>query len=169
MGTAHAVSVAKELFSNKDNIGVIYGDNPLISPTIIKELFASLIKEDSKACTLAFRHDKPNHYGRIILDSDGNFQKIVEAKFATEEERKITLCNSGIMAFAPGILEKYIDQCLIQDDSNPGRELYLTNIIEVCCANGEKVSYYQSSEHEAVVGINTQEELLNANSLYQQK
>ncbi|GAB4165295.1 MAG: NTP transferase domain-containing protein [Rickettsiaceae bacterium] len=165
LGTAHAVAVAKGLFNKKENIGVIYGDNPLITHKIISGLFEHLEKTASKVVTLAFEYGKPNQYGRIVLDSQGNFQKIVEAKFATDVEKKITLCNSGIMAFAPGILEKYIDKCLVRDELNPSKELYLTKIVEICSAAGEKVSYYEASEHELVLGVNTQEELSNANSI----
>ncbi len=169
LGTAHAVSVAKDLFSNKENIGVIYGDNPLITPDIIRGLFDHLDKTNSKVVTLAFEYEKQNQYGRIILDSAGNFQKIVESKFATDEEKKITLCNSGIMAFAPGILAKYIDNCLVSNSENVGKELYLTNIIEICALAGEKVTYYKSVDHELVVGVNTQSELDNVNSIIKKK
>ena len=165
LGTADATATAKNLFSKDKNIGVIYGDNPLISSNIIKDLFKHLDKTNSSAVTLAFNFDQANQYGRIILDSEGNFKRIVESKFANEEEKKITLCNSGIMAFAPGILEKYIDDCLVPDSDHPTKELYLTQIIEICRKNGEKVSYFKSTEHQKVVGVNTQEELTQANTL----
>lgn len=165
LGTAHAVAVAKNLFDPEQFIGVIYGDNPLITPNIINGLFKHLQKTDSKAATLAFEYDKPNQYGRIIVDMDGNFKRIVETKFANDQERKITLCNSGIMAFAPGILGKYIDECLIVDPENPEKELYLTEIIKICASHGEKVSYFKSDDHNLVVGVNTQNELASANSL----
>ncbi len=169
LGTAHAVAVAKDLFNNNDNIGVIYGDNPLITAEIIIGLFDHLNKTDSKIVTLAFEYEQKNQYGRIILDKADNFQKIVESKFATPEEKEVTLCNSGIMAFAPGILAKYIDSCLISDSNNHGKELYLTNIIEICALAGEKVSYYKSLDHQLVVGVNTQSELDSVNSLIQKK
>jgi UDP-N-acetylglucosamine pyrophosphorylase len=169
LGTAHAVAVAKDLLNNKGNIGVIYGDNPLITPDIIMSLFRHLDETNSKVVTLAFEYDKPNQYGRIILDHVGNFKKIVELKFATAAEKKVTLCNSGIMAFAPGILEKYINDCLVITPENIGKELYLTNIIEICVLAGEKVSYYKSVDHELVVGVNTQTELDNVNAIIQQK
>lgn len=165
LGTAHAVFVAKHKFDSEQPIGVIYGDNPLITAEIIQNLFDHMQKTDSKAVTLAFEYDRPNAYGRIVVDSDGNFEKIVEAKFANPEEQKITLCNSGIMSFAPGVLGKYIDDCLKPDPDNPEKELYLTEIIEVCAKNGEKVSYYTSDNYNLVLGVNTQEELQNANSI----
>ena len=128
-------------------------------------MFDHMQKTDSKAVTLAFEYDKPNAYGRIVVDSEGNFEKIVEAKFASPEEKKITLCNSGIMSFAPGILNKYIEACLRSDSDNPKKELYLTEIIEICAQHGEKVSYYISDNYNLVLGVNTQEESRNANSI----
>ena len=163
LGTAHAVFVAKDKFDPEQPIGVIYGDNPLITADIIQNMFDHMQKTDSKALTLAFEYDKPNAYGRIVVDSKGNFEKIVEAKFASPEEKKITLCNSGIMSFAPGILNKYIESCLKAD--HPQKELYLTEIIEICALHGEKVSYYISDNYNLVLGVNTQEELRNANSI----
>lgn len=165
LGTAHAVSVAQNLFAN-DDIAVIYGDNPLISSEIIGSLVDHMRRGKYAAVTLAFDYDKPNQYGRIVCDQDGNFQRIVEAKFANEEEKKITLCNSGVMAFAPGVLDKYISKCLERDATNLSRELYLTDIIDICRSFGERVSYYKSpDDHQLVVGVNTQEELHDANLL----
>ena len=164
LGTAHAVAVAKDSFHDQ-YIGVIYGDNPLITANIIENLFQHLKDTASKAVTLAFECAKPNQYGRIVVDADGDFQKIVETKFANDKEKQITLCNSGIMAFAPGILGKYIDECLGTDPNKPKRELYLTKIIEICALHDEKVSYFKSDDPNLVVGVNTQDELTSANSI----
>ncbi len=165
LGTAHAVAVAKDIFHEEKYIGVIYGDNPLITTDIIENLFTHLKDTNSKAVTLAFEYTKPNQYGRIVVNENGDFQKIVETKFANEQEKKITLCNSGIMAFAPGVLNKYIDKCLIADLDKPEKELYLTEIIEICAASGEKVSYFKSDNHNLVIGVNTQDELSSATSI----
>ncbi|MDG1437186.1 MAG: NTP transferase domain-containing protein [Rickettsiaceae bacterium] len=165
LGTAHAVSVAHSKFANDKYIGVIYGDNPLITASIIEKLFQHLENTNSKAITLAFECAEQNQYGRIVTNQDGDFEKIVETKFANDQEKKITLCNSGIMAFAPGVLNKYINECLIPDDTFPEKELYLTSIIEICAKHGEKVSYLKSKNPNLVLGVNTQDELKNANSI----
>ena len=169
LGTAHAVAVTEKLFNNKANSSVIYGDNPLITSAIINEIFTHLENTNSAVVTLAFNHKQPHQYGRIIVDLQGNFKKIIEAKFANEEEKAITLCNSGIMAFAPGILKKYLPECLKYDPNFPKKELYLTEIIEVCSNAGEKVSYYLSKDHERVIGVNTQVELEKANNIISNK
>lgn len=162
LGTAHAVQVAKDLFG-REEIAVIYGDNPLISGDIIKELFSYLKNSNSAVVTLAFDYDKPHQYGRIITDELGNFQKITEAKFATKEEQEITLCNSGVMVFAAGILPKYIDYC-VHDSALLEKESYLTDIIEVCKKFDERVSYHKVQDYRSVIGINTPEELASANN-----
>lgn len=169
LGTAHAVWMAQPFV--KDNIytAVLYGDNPLITPQIIKELFEHIEASAAAVDALVFEHEEPNAYGRIILDEVGNFKKIVEFKFASEEERKIKLCNSGIMAFAPGVLNKYIPLCMEHAKSSlQNKELYLTEIIEVCSKKGEKVTCYTSKHHNLVIGVNTQEELEEANRVFKE-
>lgn len=169
LGTAHAVAAADNFIDKNKNIGVIYGDNPLITEHIISELFAFMEQQKSAVVTLAFEYNKDNQYGRIVVDEHGKFKRIVEAKFATKEQLKITICNSGIMVFAPGILEKYLPQCLIAKPEQPDRELYLTDIIEVCSKAGEKVDYYIPNDSDLVIGVNTKDELENANILAAQK
>lgn len=164
LGTAHAVSVALPNVNPEACCAVIYGDNPLITPTIISQLFEHLESSKAAVITLAFEHNEPNAYGKIVLDENGNFKKIVEAKFATPEEQKITLCNSGIMVFAPRVLTKYIPVCLQNLDKTTS-ELYLTEIIEICVNAGEKVDYYTPDDSHLVIGVNTQEELAVANRL----
>lgn len=159
-GTAHAVDAASRYFSSNKSIMVIYGDNPLITADIIKDLEKHLLSTNSAAVTLAFERDDPAQYGRIVTDEHGNFLKIVEHKNASEQIRKITLCNSGIMVFAPGILQKYLPYCLEERDLKT--ELYLTKIIEVCASFTEKVTFFKAHNADLVLGVNTQEELLEA-------
>lgn len=165
LGTAHAVASALDQISPDKNIGVIYGDNPLITPQIIENLFTYMDSKVADLVTLAFEHQEENQYGRIVCDAEGKFERIVEAKFATPEEISITLCNSGIMSFAPGALHKYLPACLLPKQQNPERELYLTDIVEVCVKDGGKVEYFTPHDSDDVVGVNTQEELEYANLL----
>jgi len=165
LGTAHAVYSALDLIDpNKTNV-VIYGDNPFISSAIIIELLKYLDSTKSSIVTLSFKRDDPSQYGRIVTDKFDNFIKIVEFKEANEEEKSINHCNSGIMAFAPTILKKYLPLMINGHRSDMDRELYLTKIIEVTKNTGEKVSYLLSSDDDIVIGVNTQDELLEANKI----
>jgi UDP-N-acetylglucosamine pyrophosphorylase len=163
-GTASAVEAAFHLLDHEKTIIVLYGDNPLITADIISNLKDQLNKNRSSLITLAFHRENPAQYGRIIVDKNGKFIKIVEHKLANDAEKQVQLCNSGIMAFAPYIIKKYLPQCLIQ--THKVQELYLTKMVEICALNNEPVSYFISNNADSVIGINTQEELQEANRLW---
>ncbi|WPY00136.1 Pyrophosphorylase domain of GlmU-like protein [Candidatus Trichorickettsia mobilis] len=164
LGTAHAVYCVLDLIAEHVPVTVVYGDNPFISSSIIKKLLNHLISTNSAVSTLIFERNDPGQYGRIVTDKFGNLVKIVEFKHASEEEKKITLCNSGVMVFAPGILKKYIPYC-VTPEQKLSSEFYLTSIIEICQNYNEKVSYLLSTDNQIVVGVNTQQELLEANNI----
>jgi UDP-N-acetylglucosamine pyrophosphorylase len=167
-GTADAVYCALDLIDeNKTNL-VIYADNPFISSEIILELLNHLESSKSSIITLSFKRDDPGQYGRIVTDEIGNFIKIVEFKNASDEEKKITHCNSGIMAFAPSILKKYLP-LMINSSVNQDSEIYLTKIVETAKNLGERVSYLLSDNQDVIVGVNTKDELLDANKILQQQ
>ncbi len=164
LGTAHAVYSAFELIDNRQINAVIYGDNPLITPRLINDLLDNLISTDSAISTLCFKRDDPGQYGRIITDKSGNFVKIVEFKEATLEEQAVKICNSGIMVFKAGILKKYLP-LILQNHSQKDQEVYLTKIVKLATDQGEKVSYLLSQDHNLVLGVNTMQELEEANRI----
>lgn len=166
LGTAHAVFSAIDTINHNVPSVVIYGDNPLISGDIISQLLNHITLTNSAIATLAFQRDNPGQYGRIVTDDNGNLLKIVEFKDATNDDQKITLCNSGIMAFAPNILKKYLQYAITQNVNSS--EFYLTNMISICRNYNERVSYLLSADHKLIVGINTQEELTEANNILEQ-
>lgn len=162
LGTADAVHVALgEIDANK-TIVVLYGDNPLITPQIINGMLDYLNNTNSAITTLCFERENPGEYGRIVTDESGNFLNIVEFKDATEEERAIKICNSGIMAFKAGVLKKYLP-LVFEEHTDKSKELYLTSIIKTAKNRGEKVSYLLSSDEKLVLGVNNKRELEEAN------
>lgn len=163
-GTAHATNAAIDLIDENKTILVLYGDHPLITPMLMHELIEYLNSTNSALVTLSFERDDPANYGRIAIDKDGNFLEIIEHKNANEEQKKIKLCNSGIMAFNPGILNKYLP--LFAHNPKDNKEVYLTEIVKICKETGEKVSYLLSHDHDLIVGVNTQEELTEANNIF---
>ena len=60
--------------------------------------------------------DDPTGYGRIIRDDFGGVCRIVEQKDASEAERTIGLCNSGIIGFRGDTLRDVIT-CLSRKSS----------------------------------------------------
>lgn len=163
-GTAHATHAAIDLIDENKTILVLYGDHPLITPELMNELVEYLNFSNASLVTLCFERDDPAFYGRISIDQNGEFLEIIEYKNATEEQKKITLCNSGIMAFNPGILNECLP--LFANDFRDKKEVYLTEIVKLCKAKEKKVSYLLSDNHDLIVGVNTKNELLEANNIF---
>lgn len=154
LGTAHAILQAKELLQNfSDPILVIFGDTPLIK----KETFLKLkdqILSGFAIAVLGFTPPDPARYGRLVM-KDGELVKIVEYKDATDEERQITFCNSGCMAFDGKYMFQILDQIKNQ---NAAGEYYLTDAIEIAKRLGLKCTAI-SGEYTEVASANTREEL----------
>src|SRR3546814_1005388 len=78
---------------------ILYGDVPLVRAATMEAMLERLYADDAPlAVVLGFRPVVPGAYGRIIAGRGGMIEKMVEYKDASEEERAVTLCNSGLMA-----------------------------------------------------------------------
>ncbi|WP_347938848.1 sugar phosphate nucleotidyltransferase [Rickettsia oklahomensis] len=163
-GTAHATYTAIDLIDENKIILVLYGDHPLITPKLIHELIDYLSLTNSALVTLSFERENPTWYGRIATDKNGDLLEIIEYKNASEEEKKIKLCNSGIMAFSIGMLNKYLP--LFATNITGNKEVYLTEIVKICKNHGEKVSYLLSTDHDLIIGVNNKHELEEANNIF---
>src|SRR6202040_671596 len=98
LGTAHAVLAAREAIARgADDLLVVFGDTPLISAETFERLRAPL-KGGAALAVLGFRAADPTGYGRLLVEGD-HLVAIREHADATPEERKVTLCNAGVMAF----------------------------------------------------------------------
>src|SRR5438552_666982 len=109
LGTAHAVLAAREAIARgADDLLVVFGDTPLISAETFERLRAPL-KDGAALAVLGFRAADPTGYGRLLVEGN-HLVAIREHADASTEERKVTLCNAGVMAFdgrkALGIIDK---------------------------------------------------------------
>ena len=160
LGTGHAVNSAREFFENEDStLLVLSGDVPMIK----FETLATLVQQHhahrgrGAACTiLTVKLDDPTGYGRIVRDEAGLFEKIVEQKDASDEERAIREINSGIYCFDT---KKLFAALSSVENNNAQNEYYLTDVPSLLRATGEPVSLYQHSDTKEVSGINNRVEL----------
>ena len=160
LGTGHAVLSAREAFENEDStLLIMSGDVPMIRVGTL----AALIQQHrthrgrGAACTLlTVKVDNPIGYGRIVRDKFGLFQKIVEQKDASEEERKIREINAGIYCFNSRLLFEALSKV---GNNNKQNEYYLTDVPQILSEAGEPVSLYFHPEVREVSGINNREEL----------
>lgn len=163
-GTAHAVLAAREaLAKGADDILVIFGDTPLVSADNLVRLREPLARGAAVAVT-GFRPADPTGYGRVVL-KDGKLLGIREHNDASEDERRITLCNGGLMALsgthALALLERI-------GDNNRKKEFYLTDAVALANDMG-LVATVVEVEEDDVRGINTKAQLAEAEAVIQQR
>lgn len=165
LGTGHAVSMAKPAlngFSGK--ILILYGDVPLTSVNTLTKLMA-LLDGTTAMAVLGFEAQNPTGYGRLLLDKDGSLREIREELDASESEKRVTLCNSGIMAVDAGLLWSGLDKL---DNANANGEFYLTDIVAIAVAGGQKVGVSVCPETE-VAGINDRVQLAKMEAVVQNR
>lgn len=164
LGTAHAVLTAKdEIARGADDLIVLFGDTPLISPNTLAELRAPLAN-GAAVVVLGFRAIDPTGYGRLLTDGD-RLTAIREHADASEKERSIGLCNGGVMAISGALALRLLGEI---GNANAKKEYYLTDMVEVANRNGMKASVIETTEDE-VRGINTKAQLAEAEAVMQQR
>jgi bifunctional UDP-N-acetylglucosamine pyrophosphorylase/glucosamine-1-phosphate N-acetyltransferase len=127
LGTAHAVLAAREAIARgADDLLIAFGDTPLISAETFERLRAPL-KAGAALAVLGFRAADPTGYGRLVVEN-GKLTGIVEQSDASEAQRKITLCNAGVMAFGGRKALSILDR--IGNANNKG-EYYLTDAVTI--------------------------------------
>ena len=109
---------------------VLYGDTPLVSPESIRKL-AMAVENGADMAVIGFHAKNPKGYGRLITSEAGELLAIREEKDATPEERALSLCNSGIMAFRGHLLLPLLDKI---GNKNKAAEYYLTDAVEIARA-----------------------------------
>ncbi len=163
LGTAHAVLAAGAALRPDRDLVVLYGDTPLVRPQTIDRLRAS-IGAGAAVAALGFEAVDPTGYGRLLTDGE-RLLAIREHKDASDEERAITLCNSGIIAISCSVARDLLEA--IGNDNAKG-EYYLTDAVEVAVERGLGATFIRCDEQE-VLGVNTRAQLAAAEACMQER
>lgn len=164
LGTGHAIMQAERaLHSFTGDILILSGDAPLVNTATLRNLIDSHRKENAAATVLTARLKDPSGYGRIVRFGQSNtVSRIVEHKDASPEELLVEEINSGIYVFRSDILFNALQQIT---NNNAQEEYYLTDVFSVCFGKGEKVCAFETANAEEIKGINTVEQLREAESI----
>ncbi|WP_079504187.1 bifunctional UDP-N-acetylglucosamine diphosphorylase/glucosamine-1-phosphate N-acetyltransferase GlmU [Mesobacillus jeotgali] len=160
LGTAHAVQQASEMLADKEGVTIVVcGDTPLIKGETMEALFKHHEETNAKATILTARAEDPAGYGRIVRNSEGFVEKIVEHKDANEQERAIDEINTGTYCFDNKMLFEAIQN--VSNDNVQG-EYYLPDVIEILKNQGEIVSAYVTDNFAETLGVNDRVALAEA-------
>ncbi|CAH0340723.1 bifunctional UDP-N-acetylglucosamine diphosphorylase/glucosamine-1-phosphate N-acetyltransferase GlmU [Rhizobium sp. CECT 9324] len=164
LGTGHAVLMAREAIARGyDEILVAYGDVPLITPAPLMAAREALA-DGADVAVIGFHTKNPSGYGRLLVE-DGELVAIREEKDATEAERAVTWCNSGLMAING---RKALDLLSRIGNTNAKGEYYLTDLIEIARAQGGRAVAVDAPESE-LTGCNNRAELAVIEGLWQER
>lgn len=164
-GTADALLAAREAIAgHSGDILVLYADTPLLPASALEALRARL-DAGAGIAVLGFEAADPTGYGRLLTDGDGWLTAIREHKDASEAERAVRLCNSGVMAFrlddALGVLTRI-------GNANAKSEYYLTDAVEIARAQGARAAVVTCAEDD-VLGVNSRDQLATAEAIFQKR
>lgn len=160
LGTGHAVMQAESPLEDfSGNVLVLSGDVPLLQHATIDKLMRHHQKTKAVATILTAKLEDPSGYGRIIRNSDHSVERIVEHRDASDLELKIQEINSGIYVFAK---EKLFDGLKHIRPHNIQNEFYLTDVFEYFWKHHWIVSALKAPHPDEIKGINTVEQLNEA-------
>ncbi|WP_406645147.1 bifunctional UDP-N-acetylglucosamine diphosphorylase/glucosamine-1-phosphate N-acetyltransferase GlmU [Aliisedimentitalea scapharcae] len=161
LGTAHAVDQARDALDGfTGDIVVLYGDTPFISADTLERMIAA--RQKAELVILGFEAADPARYGRLVMDGD-SLERIVEFKDASDTERAISFCNSGLLACDAQVLFSLISKV---GNQNASGEYYLTDVVELARTQGRAVTAVACDESETL-GVNSRADLARADAVFQ--
>ena len=167
LGTAHAVRQAEgKLGDFSGDVLILFGDTPLVEAETMTRMLDRLNAPDRPAVVVVgFRPADPAQYGRILARPDGIIEKMVEYKDATEEERNVDLCNSGLMAARAADLFPLLARV---GNANAAGEYYLPDIVMIAASDG-RVSAVIETDPWETAGVNSRAELARLEAEWQRR
>ncbi len=157
LGTGDAIKSALKIskFVETDVTLILYGDTPLISKQTLKNSLLNFQKKKMDLCILSMRpRTNENSYGKLKIEN-GKLKKIIESSESTLDDKKIQLCNSGIMIIKTDLLKKNLGKI---KSNNSKREFFLTDIVEIMSKSNFSVDHIECNYVETL-GINDKVDL----------
>ncbi len=158
LGTGHAVMQARDALGAAGDLDVLVlaGDGPLIRAKTLQTLIDTHRRAGAAATLATATLDDPTGYGRIVRDASGAFERIVEERDATPEQRAICEINPSYYIFRADDLFDALDRI---DNNNAKGEYYLTDVFEALRSVSGGIEVVAAVPAEDVLSINTPEQL----------
>jgi bifunctional UDP-N-acetylglucosamine pyrophosphorylase/glucosamine-1-phosphate N-acetyltransferase len=166
-GTGHAVQQAADALAGYEGpVLILYGDTPFVEADTLRRMLDRLNGDDGPGVVvLASCPPDPLKYGRIILGEGDRIEKMVEYKDATEEERAVPLCNSGMMAVRARDLFRWLGEV---GNDNAAGEYYLPDVVNIAAAEGREAVVIEGDPYETA-GVNSRAELAHLELEWQRR
>jgi bifunctional UDP-N-acetylglucosamine pyrophosphorylase/glucosamine-1-phosphate N-acetyltransferase len=165
-GTGDAVRVALGAFPDGSGEAfIVYGDTPLLRASTLRALADLRAGRGAVIALLSGGVATANAYGRVVRDASGDVARVVEARLATAEERRLPESNLGAYAVDLAWLRKAVPRLR----ANQTGEVFLTDLVALAAADGARVAAYQTEDPDEGLGVNTRVELAAAEDVVRRR
>ena len=161
LGTGHAVLSAADEIPPGDML-VLPGDTPLITGEAVDGFVQDHVGGEAAATVLTMDLEDPSGYGRIVRDEDGSVARIVEHRDASSDELALHEVNSSMYILPT---PESLDILRGVTSDNDQNEIYLTDVVAGLREKGGRVAASKLADATLVLGVNSQEELAEAEKL----
>jgi bifunctional UDP-N-acetylglucosamine pyrophosphorylase/glucosamine-1-phosphate N-acetyltransferase len=166
-GTGHAVQQAASALQGYDGpVLILYGDTPFVEAETLRRMIDRLDGDlGPGVVVLASCPDDPAKYGRIVLGKGDRIAKMVEYRDASDEERAVRLCNSGMMAVRAADLFRWLGEV---GNDNAAQEYYLPDVVNIAAREGREAVVIEGDPYETA-GVNSRAELAHLELEWQRR
>ncbi|HKY32678.1 MAG TPA: bifunctional UDP-N-acetylglucosamine diphosphorylase/glucosamine-1-phosphate N-acetyltransferase GlmU [Candidatus Polarisedimenticolia bacterium] len=169
LGTGHAVLMSEPLWkgAGKATLMILNGDVPLIRPETLRRMLEHHRRAGAAVTVLTTRVARPAGYGRVVRDTSGSFQAIVEDRDATPAQKRLDEINAGLYC---ADLEALFSALRKTGRDNAQGEQYLPDVVPILLRQGLKAEAFLHDDAEEVLGVNDRAELARAGkTLYRRR
>ncbi len=165
-GTGDAVRVALEAIPDPSGEAfIVYSDTPLLRAETLRALAELRAKRGAALALLSGNIGTANAYGRVVRDGSGDVARVVEARLATADERRLPESNLGAYAIDLAWLRKAVPRLR----ANATGEVFLTDLVALATTEGARVAAYCTDDPEEGMGVNTRVELAAAEDVVRRR
>ncbi|MDF2529511.1 MAG: UDP-N-acetylglucosamine pyrophosphorylase [Gammaproteobacteria bacterium] len=162
LGTGHAVQQVLPFLNPANQVLILYGDVPLITPNTLSNFVTATGKNQLGLLTAVV--SDPAGLGRILRDEHQHVVGIVEEKDASDLQKQIKEINTGIYCIPANFLLKWLPNL---SNNNAQKEYYLTDIVTMARDDQVSINVSRPKKVEEIYGANTRIELAKLERIYQ--
>ena len=167
LGTGDAVKAGLSNLKNLcGTVLVAFGADPMITTSTLKRLISAReVVNPPDVVVLGFRTENPDRYGRLVLDTHGKLERIVEVSEAHTIDKPVELYNAGVMAVNGAKIIEFLEAL---SPENGKKEYYLTDIVRIALKKGGYAQVVEGEEEETL-GVDSRADLAKAEAMMQER
>ncbi len=161
-GSGSAVKAALSFMKRFEDILILNGDVPLLRAETLRKMVDAFETQRAAAMVVSVTVPNPYGYGRIVRNTQGAFEAIVEESDADTKTKTITEINSGMYVFKSSFLQESLNRLTPQ---GPKREYYLTDTLPLIKQMNQPVCVFCAPDYTEALGVNSKAQLAEAGQI----